>query len=426
MTKTQADALNDYKLKPIIFNAEAALNAGQLQFSDANEALLIHNNDKLTIPVNQQYDMVLPTMFGLNEALVQTEEGKVFRENFENEFAQFNHLFDQYGDVRRYGNYVYYPDRQHLVQFAPEEWHRLSLLASNAELIKDVDLKLSWHDVQKIFSKSHPVIAGASVGSKIADTVLKVLRPKEMTIADPAVYKLTNANRTDIQYDDIVYSQGLQNTLAASGDFAPYGMKNKSVAFSLKAQRIDPYLTMYPLQKGITLGNVAEFVAGSNIVIEEVDMSYDMEIKVAIRAEARTQKKFFCMISDLGSWVQWDIRPFHLNSEIPLFLDYSDEKIYNLNKEARESKERFFQFMEGLIGSYFWKSGEFGSTLSGDLPRIVGSMPQLGSTTSVAAGVAGEFIARILLGHRNIFERGIIDLKKQEIRTYGKMIGDLC
>ena len=81
--------------------------------------------------------------------------------------------------------------------------------------------------------------------------------------------------------------------------------------------------------------------------------------------------------------------------------------------------------MEGLIGKHFWESGEFGSTLSGKLPRIVGSMPQLGSTTSVAAGVGAEFIARILLGHKNIFERGIVDLKKQEIRTYGKMIGDL-
>ena len=173
------------------------------------------------------------------------------------------------------------------------------------------------------------------------------------------------------------------------------------------------------------MGNVQDFVAGGDIVIEEVDMSYDMEIKVAIRAEARKQKKLFCMITDLGSWVQWDIRPFNLNSEIPLFLNYTDEKIYSLNKEARESKEMFFSFLEGLIDRHFWDSGEFGATLGGKLPRIVGSMPQLGSTTSVAAGVGAEFIARILLGHLDIFERGIVDLRKQEIRTYGKMIGEL-
>ena len=116
---------------------------------------------------------------------------------------------------------------------------------------------------------------------------------------------------------------------------------------------------------------------------------------------------------------------FHINSEIPLFLNYSDEKIYDLNKEARGSKEMFFSFMEGLIDKHFWNSGEFGSTLAGKLPRIVGSMPQLGSTTSMAAGVGAEFVARILLGHRDIFERGIVDMRKQEIRTYGKMIGEL-
>jgi hypothetical protein len=226
-------------------------------------------------------------------------------------------------------------------------------------------------------------------------------------------------------YEDLVYSLGLQEKLNQQGDFIPYGMKNKSISFALKSQKIDPFATLYPIQKGVTLGNVKEFVEGAGVVIEEVDMSYDMEIKVAIRNEARKQKKLFCMISDLGSWVQWDIRPFHKNSEIPLFLDCSDEKIFSLNKEARESKENFFSFMEGLIGKYFWESGEFGSTLAGKLPRIVGSMPQLGSTTSVAAGLGAEFVSRILLGHQNIFERGIVDLKKQEIRTYGKMIGEL-
>lgn len=244
-------------------------------------------------------------------------------------------------------------------------------------------------------------------------------------IADPAVYKLTNANRTDIQYDDISYSQGTQNELQSLGEFAPYGLKNKAISFAMRSQKIDPYLTVIPFAKGITAGNVNDFVRKSHLIIEEVDMSFDMEIKVLIRAEARKEKKLFFMISDLGSWVQWDIRPFNLNSEIPLFLNYSDEKIYSLNKEAKNSKENFFSFMEGLIDKHFWQSGEFGQTLSGHLPKVVGSMPQLGSTTSVAAGIGAEFVARALLGYQDIFERGIVDLRKQEIRTYGKMIGDL-
>ncbi len=425
MQKFHLEALENYTLKPILFNASDAIESGLITL-DANQNIILrHNNNSLNFSPNQQFDMVLPTMFGLNEALVQTEEGKQLRNSFEDEFQKFNSLFEKYGDVKRYGNFAYYPDRQHLVQFAPQFWHHLSLVASNAELIKGPNLTLDWQEVRKIFSAAKPAIAGASVGSKIADALLKVLRPSEMTIADPAVFKLTNANRTDITYDDVVYSQGLQNELSDQGEFIPYGMKNKSVAFSLKSQRIDPYLTMYPIQKGITMGNVKDFVTNGEVIVEEVDMSFDMEIKVAIRAESRNQKKFFCMFSDLGSWVQWDIRPFHLNSEIPLFLNYSDEKIYDLNKEARGSKEMFFSFMEGLIDKHFWNSGEFGSTLAGKLPRIIGSMPQLGSTTSMAAGVGAEFVARILLGHRDIFERGIVDMRKQEIRTYGKMIGEL-
>lgn len=425
MTEAQKEALNGFKLKPLIINAEEAIASGDLKFDEAGVANLKLGNDNKTISTADQYDLVLPTMFGLNEALVSADQGKNFRTQFDVEYNKFNSIFENSGNIKTYGNYVYYPDREHLVQFAPAFWHRLSLLASNAELIKDPNWKMDWAEVTQIFQQCKPAVAGASVGSKIADSLMKVMRPQEMTIADPAVYKLTNANRTDIQYDDIVYSIGLQEKLAEQGEFAPYGMKNKSISFALKTQRIDPYATIYPFQRGITLGNVSEFVSGAGVVVEEVDMSYDMEIKVAIRNEARNQKKLFCMISDLGSWVQWDIRPFHLNSEIPLYLNYSDEKIFSLNKEARESKENFFAFMEGLIDKYFWESGEFGSTLAGKLPRVVGSMPQLGSTTSVAAGIGAEFISRILLGHKNIFERGIVDLKKQEIRTYGKMIGDL-
>jgi hypothetical protein len=425
MTEAQKQSLIEYKLKPLIFNAEQALEQGVIKFNEDGAAQIQLNGETVTIPNKNQYDLVLPTIFGLNEALVQADSGKSFRNLFDDEYSKFNSIFDRFGNIKTYGNYVYYPDREHLVQFAPPYWHRLSLLASNAELIKDPDFKMNWQQVTDVFHNSKPAIAGASVGSKIADTLMKVLRPAEMTIADPAVYKLTNANRTDIQYDDLVYSIGLQEKLANMGDFIPHGMKNKSISFALKTQKIDPYATIYPFQRGVTLGNVTDFVSGAGVVVEEVDMSYDMEIKVAIRNEARNQKKLFCMVSDLGSWVQWDIRPFHLNSEIPLFLNYTDEQIFSLNKEARESKENFFAFMEGLIEKYFWESGEFGSTLSGKLPRIVGSMPQLGSTTSVAAGIGAEFISRILLGHKNIFERGIIDLKKQEIRTYGKMIGDL-
>lgn len=425
MANLRTESLQNFKLKPILLNADAVVASGQMSFSEGGAVSITSPEITAQLAPSQVFDMVLPTIFGLNEALVRAEQGGFLRQRFEDEFASFNSQFEKNGHLRGYGYYAYFPDREHLVQFAPDFWHRLSLVASNAQLYRGPNDTLSWLDVRQIFEKCRPVVAGASVGSKIADAILKVLRPREITIADPAVYKLTNANRTDIQYDDIVYSMGAQNKLNELGEFAPYGMKNKAVSFALKSQRIDPYLTVYPISQGITLGNVAEFVSGGDIVIEEVDMSFDMEIKVAIRAEARRQKKLFVMISDLGSWVQWDIRPFNKNPNIPLFLNCSDEKIYSLNREARQSKELFFSFMEGLIDKHFWNSGEFGETLAGRLPKVVGSMPQLGSTTSAAAGVGAEFIARMLLGYEDIFEQGILDLRKQEMRTYGKMIGDL-
>lgn len=425
MTSNHQSALADYKLQPIVISASDAVASEILFFFEDGSAKLALKDQQVQLSSSQVFDLVLPTMFGLNEALVHAEEGGFLREKFEDEFAGLSRLLEKSGHARSYGSYVYYPERGHLVQFAPEYWHRLSLVASNAQLYRGPNNTLSWSEVRQIFQKCSVAVAGASVGSKIADAIIKVIRPEKITIADPAVYKLTNANRTDISYEDIVYSLGTQADLANLGEFAPYGMKNKSISFALRNQRIDPYLKIFPFSQGITAGNVADFVSAADVVVEEVDMSFDMEIKVAIRAEARKQKKLFLMISDLGSWVQWDIRPFHLNSDIPLFLDCSDEHIFSLNREARNSKDNFFSFMEGLIGQHFWQAGEFGETLSGRLSRVVGSMPQLGSTTSVAAGLGAEFVARLILGYRDIYERGIVDMRKQEIRTYGQTIGEL-
>jgi hypothetical protein len=425
MTPTHRKALAEYKLQPVVINATDAESKKILTFFEDGSVEVNLEGVQSRLSASQIFDMVLPTMFGLNEALVHAEDGGFLRKKFEDEFAGLNRLLEERGQAQSYGNYVFYPERQHLVQFAPPYWHRLSLVASNAQLYRDPDNKMNWEEVREIFQSCSVAVAGASVGSKIADSIIKVLRPEKITIADPAVYKLTNGNRTDICYDDIVYSAGTQHNLNSLGEFAPYGMKNKAISFALRNQRLDPYLQIFPISRGITAGNVEDFVSAADVIVEEVDMSFDMEIKVAIRAEARKQRKLFLMISDLGSWVQWDIRPFHLNSDIPLFLSCSDDKIFSLNRAARDSKDNFFDFMEGLIDRHFWQSGEFGETLSGRLAKVVGSMPQLGSTTSVAAGLGAEFVARLVLGYRDIFESGIVDMRQQEIRTFGKKIGDL-
>ena len=150
MTESQRQALIDYRLKPVIINAAEAVESKQIIFCEDGSARLDLAGQVVQMSLNEQFDMVLPTMFGLNEALVQAEEGQELRRSFEDEFTQFNLLYDQHSDVRRYGHYVYYPDRQHLVQFAPQFWHKLSLLASNAELVRG-PVPHSWSEARRIF-----------------------------------------------------------------------------------------------------------------------------------------------------------------------------------------------------------------------------------------------------------------------------------
>lgn len=431
-SKIHQKALENNFLAPIVLEAEKAVQMEWIKVDDTGNIHLKHpivqklyGEVSINLTKDQQYDLVLPTIMGLNDALVQAEAGGEFRDQFDVEFQRFFELNEQCNHYQTYGNYVYYPEVNHIVQYAPQYWHKLALLASNAQLLTDPKQTISWLEIRQIFDQISPAIAGASVGSKIAETIIKVLRPDHLTIADPAVYKLSNANRTDISYENIVLSKGMQEKLIPHQIFSLYGMQNKAQSFANRLAKIDPFMHIYPIENGITPKNVEDFVAYSHVVVEEIDLSYDIDAKVYIRQEAKNQGKLFLMMSDLGSSVQWDIRPFHLNKNIPLFLDHSDTEIIRINREARESKSNFFQFLDAVLGEHFHDSGEFHQTLYGDLPKIVSSLPQLGSTTSIAGGIATEIMGRIFLGYTHFYERGVLDLKNGTLSFYGKKLHDL-
>lgn len=422
-----SQALQNYWEKPFIFNARQAIAAGELIKNGEGFTLKflgLNNNTALYISRNNFYDMLVPTFMGLNDALIHTDSGENFRVEFEKEFQVFIDGMDDWNESPAYGNYVYYPYSGHLVQYAPEQWHYLALLASNARLHTDEKQSLNWHELREIFKSFTPAIAGASVGSKIADAFIKLFRPKELIIADFASFKTGNANRTDISYDDIVLSKGQEQMHINNGEFRLYAMQNKAISFAKRMQRLDPYITIYPIQEGITKENVTDFVSRASVVIEEIDLSMDIEAKIFIRDEARKQSKLFIMMTDLGSAVQWDIRPFHIDNTLPLTIECNDEELYKSNINASKSREGFYQFMEVFLGDYFWQSGELADTMKGKLTSVVSSVPQLGSITSIAAGVCAELLARIILGKLDIYERGVIDMRNQTLNVFGKKLNE--
>ena len=417
-------AYRDYPTRPRLIDAQTAIEAGIIRFGSINiiyrpqgqdaEAL---QSDRIVVNRNRSFrSLIQATLFGLNEAVVRIK-GWDLRQNLDAEIDKYSGLRDQ----RKYGTYVFYPSTGDLTHFAPREWHRLSLVTSNNLLLSDLDRKMTWNEIRDKFDDFIPAIAGASVGSNIALALSMDLRPETIKIADPNNHKVSNGNRKPLGYSNIVQTQA---ELDLSGSM--FELKNKAIAAAESLQSLDPYMKVFAYYEGVNDENKLAFLRGNrmepraSVVIEEVD---DPNAKIYIREVARAARVRLIMATDVGSSAQIDIRPFDINPEASLAFGISDEELYQIQKEARENPSRsaFYHFAEALIGPEFKLRGEFGEITDEKLPKLFSSVPQLGSTAFVAAGLTAEVVARTILGYKYP-ERFLVDKTRLEVIRWGEMV----
>ncbi len=318
--------------------------------------------------------------------------------------------------------YAYYPASGDLVHYAPAAVHRLTQVTSNSRLLQDAPLEMSWPEIRAVFDDLTGAGAGASVGNNIAHALAMNLRPRALKIADPNFFKVANANRVRLTYRDIV----LTNRRKAE-ERTPFGLKNKAIGAAEQIHALDPFMQVWAYYEGVTPDNVAGFVGGNRVeprahyVIEETD---NPDTKVFIRRAAREQRVHLIMATDLGSAVQVDVRPFDLDPAASPAVGAADAELYARQAAAQAqpgNREVFWHFVDSLIGVAYRERGEFGHLMAGRLPRIAASIPQLGSTATMAGGIIAEVVARIALGHRYP-ERFLIDKYTLELQTWGAWV----
>ncbi len=345
------------------------------------------------------FDQLIPTMRGL---LADLTQGSPLAESFQEEWEVYE---EGESDMSGYGTLVYYPRRGHVVRFAPPFWHRLSLVVRNGTLFLDPEMKLDWQKVRNRFEQSVPAVAGCSLGNHVVHAVVFNVRPLHVKIADQDIFDLTNANRMRISYDELG--------------------RNKAVVTAEQLHATDPFLKISVFSEGIHAGNVDDFIGGNQaigeppatVVIDEVD---NPDIKMLIRRKAREFRKPVVMSSDVGSGAERDVQRYDLDPGLPLVIGgMSDGEISAIEERYRKNPSlgNFFQFAFGLIGHTYRRMPEFKiiveSLMHDGVPPEFGGAPQLGSTAMVAAGLAGEAVPRIILGHE-LKERTFIDITSAE------------
>lgn len=411
------NSLDNFLLR--VMDAKEAFDRGQIIIKGENYVVKLPEGRK-EITSNHFYDLLPATMFGLNQALVRAESGVKLRELFQNELTKYEASMEKNGG-KTFGTFVYYPNTEDLVHFAPRSLHKLALLACNSSLLMDTERKLNYDQIRNIFDNVVPAIAGLSVGSNIGWSIIENIRPNTIKVSDPALFKLTNANRiVGLGYKDLVMA-GSKVSLSAAH---LYGLKEKQEVFTDNVLAQDPFIKVFPY-KGIDGGNVRQFLGGgraepkATIVIDVCD---SLDVKMQLAEEARRQGIRLLRFSDAGSTVRVDIRPFDSNPKASLAYGITDDDLNELFVKAGTSEIGFFDFAAGLIGrDYLERGDEFGDLITGKISKHYSSVPQIGSTALMTGGIAGEIIARMALGFKYP-ERFVVDMVNLKFESWGELV----
>jgi hypothetical protein len=421
-----------YALRPLIFPAAEAHAGGWITYDDDATVTCRHpalGGEALRIVAGRQYPVVRATFEDLNKALSRLatspagEGAATLRQMYEAESARYDALAAAAYDEGRfepdYGSYVVDRARGELYLVAPEPWHRLALVTSNSTLLTDPDARLSWREVRARLEGAVIGFAGVSVGGNILEGWLREARPKQVKVADPDWLELTNLNRGE----RMSLRHMVQPRASRFDPRSPYETPRvpKAQYIAYEEQLVDPYVTFWVYEEGLTRANVETFLRGDghreppiDILVEETD---NLELKLTLREECRRAGVDVLMLSDFGHCVHVMWNPFGTDRSARLGCAAPDAELHALVRSAKAGdRAKVFELIEGLCGPDFGDD-RTDAWARGEGEQVTGSLPQSGGTAMASGAIGGKELALHVLGH-DVARRGrvIYDLSRRTVR----------
>lgn len=419
-----------FQLSPLLLDAALAHQDGRVLYENDGTARVSHPDlvragypEWLHIPPARQFPCIRATFDDLNKALSRLSnsppvEGQALRALYEAEVARYEGLVARATADGRwepdYGTYIVDPCRGDLYLVAPERWHRLALVTSNAMLLADPERRLSWLEVRERLESAVVGFAGASVGGNVLEGWLREARPRQVKLADPDWVELTNFNRGErMSLRHVVKSRAHRADPRDPWD-VPRVPKAEYIAY--EQLLVDPYVRFHVYSEGITRDNVDAFLLGDggreprlDVLVEEMD---DPELKVFVRERARAHGIDVLMLSDFGHRAQAQWNHFRANPATPLGLGGDDDELCAALAALRGgAREDFYRFVERLCGEGF-PDAAFLDFWEGRGEQPTASIPQSGATAMASGAIGGKEIALHVLGHARPL-RAVFDFLKQ-------------
>lgn len=418
---------SDYSLRPIVFDAGDAHRRGIIEYREDGTVICRHPDlakrgcgATLEIPPARQFSAIRATFDDLNKALSRLSNSplvdgeRTLRDLYEAEAARYDEMtaatFAAGGWEPDYGSYVLDHRKGDLYLIAPERWHRLALVTSNAMLLTDPDNRLSWREVRHRLEGAVVGFAGVSVGGAVLGGYLREARPARVKVADPDWVELTNLNRGE--------RMSLRHVVASRGERfdprSPYeGLRlSKAEYIAYEMQLVDPYTQFYVYKDGLTRANIERFLLGDgdgeprlDVLVEEMD---DLELKVLVREVCREHGIDVVMASDFGHRVHVMWNHFRAAPESPIGVGVSDEVLHERLRAVRSgNRDNFFDFMFAMCGEDV-AGDQFKAWIEGRSEQPTSSFPQSGATAMASGAIAGKELVLHILGYHARQSRRIV------------------
>ena len=390
-----------YAGRPLLFSAAEVFQKKILTFKK-NQIILKLDGKTQEISPQQNLSVINSTFAQLEKILDQKSSSDPVNKYLRREFKNYHQLKNK----KRYGFYAFYFTRslslEAVVQFPELPVYKLALVASSGPLYNNRQQNKSWYEVRRLFNHSHVLVAGASVASRTASSLLRDGRIGYLTIGDPKPPNATNFNRTNYDVFDVATDE------------------SKAIAFARQIHRQDPTQIIYLEPKGFSINNFAKYLRPArgvpkvDLVVEAVD---NILQKIEILKIAQKNQLPIMQIADVGSKAIISFNnPNDWNSGKSLVLGLNNHKLQKLLEKNFLAAAVYFV---GLGNAAEDEVGDFIKTKKGT--PFSNTTPQMGSTAGAAAAMATEKILRYLLDKNHspnfAYRRIVFDKKHNQIRT---------
>jgi molybdopterin/thiamine biosynthesis adenylyltransferase len=254
--------------------------------------------------------------------------------------------------------WVYYPWRRAVVRLlAPRSFSTLRLDRNRNKLTRAEQARVRSLRIG---------VVGLSAGHSIAHVIAMEGLAGELRLADFDTIELSNLNRIPAGVLDL----GI----------------NKAVVAARRIAEIDPYLRVVVEPEGLRADNLAEFLEGLDLVIEECD---SLDMKFLVREAARERRIPVLMeTSDRGVL---DVERFDLEPDRPIFHGLLGDM--DSSKLAGVSPAQKAPFVVRLVGAREASSRGAASLL--EVGQTITGWPQLGSEITLGAATVAAAVRRI-------------------------------